>query len=179
MRFLACSSLVTFLSLLASPTVASAAPIWSWEFDVTHYTVDADDSIVLTATLFNSPSSTEQLTTFGGASFTGDLQKVYDFTFGPTGDSSDFGTEFIGMNLAPGESLPFVLGILTPIGGQAPPGIHPFCCEASLVFGSDTGLTSQSPTNTFVVEVTAVPEPPHILLLALAAAVFTITRFRA
>jgi hypothetical protein len=178
MRFLSCISLLTCLALLGQPSVASAAPIWSWEFDVTHHTVDADDSIVLSATLFNSALSTEPITTSGGASFTGDLQQIYSFTFGSTGNSSEFSNQFIGMSVEPGESFSFVLGILTPIGGHAPPGTHPFCCQASLTFGTAAGLTEEPPSNTFVVEVSEVSEPPSILLLALAAAVLTINRYR-
>jgi hypothetical protein len=178
MSFASRLCLLACITLLATPRVVSALPIWSWEFDQTHYTVDADDSIVLTATLFNDPSSTEPITTSGGASFTGDLQKVYSFTFGPTGNSSDFSDQFIGMNVAPGESFPFVLGILTPIGGLAPLGIHPFCCEASLTFGNAEGLSSQSPTNTFEIEVADVDEPPFTLLIALAAAALAATRYR-
>lgn len=179
MRFLSSISLLTCLALLGPSSVASAAPIWSWTFDDTHYTVDTDDSIVLSATLFNSPLSTEPITTAGGASFTGDLQKIYAFTFGPTGNSGDFNDQFIGMNVEPGDSFAFVLGILTPIGGSAPPGTHPFCCEASLSFGTAAGLTAAAPSNTFVVEVSAVDEPPYILLLALAAVVLTFNRYRA
>jgi hypothetical protein len=151
------------LCLLAAPSVAFADAIWFWSFDQTEYVVSSSDSVVLHATLFNSPLSTESLTRASvPASFTGDLQKVYDFTFGPTGNSSEFFFQFEGLNVEPGASFPFVVGILTPIGGSAPVGIHPFCCEAHLTFGSDTTLESQAPVNTFQIRV---PEPPLVGLL--------------
>jgi hypothetical protein len=151
------------IGVLGAPSVVSADAIWFWSFDQTEYEVSASDSIVLHATLFNSPLSTESVTrAWVPASFTGDLQKIYDFTFGPTGDSSEFFLQFEGLNVGPGESFPFVVGILTPIGGSAPAGIHPFCCEAHLTFGSDTTLESQAPLNAFRI---LVPEPPLVGLL--------------
>jgi hypothetical protein len=158
--------LFVLVALMGTPTSVSADMIWSWSFDETEIVVGPSDSIILRATLFNSPLSTESITQSGPPSFTGDLQYIYDFTFGPTGDSSDWGSEFAGFSVAPGESFPFVLGILTPIGGSAPLGVHPFCCEAHLVFGSDTTLSSEAPLNTFEIHVVPVPEPSLVGLVA-------------
>ena len=164
------------LCVLAAPSVVFADPIWSWSFDQTEYFVSSSDSIVLHATLFNSPLSTESLTRASvPASFTGDLQAIYDFTFGPTGNSSEFFFQFLGLNVGPGESFPFVVGILTPIGGSAPAGIHPFCCEAHFTFGSDTTLESKAPLNTFQI---SVPEPALVGLLGAGMLAFLSVRRR-
>ena len=163
------------VGVVGAPAGVSADPIWFWSFDQTEYGVSSTDSVVLRATLFNSPLSTEPLTRSGGASFTGDLQAIYDFTFGPTGNSSEYSLQFAGLNVGPGESFPFVVGILTPIGGSAPVGIHPFCCEAHLAFGSDTILEFKEPMNTFQI---LVPEPPFVGLLG-AGVAFVAARRRA
>ena len=144
--------------------IPGPAIFWLWSFDETEIVVGPSDSIILRATLFNTSLSTESITQVGGASFTGDLQKVWDFRFGPTGSSSDYPLQFAGLHVAPGESFSFILGILTPIGGSAPLGVHPFCCEAHLDFGSDT-LSSEAPLNTFQIRV--VPEPPLLGLFGL------------
>jgi PEP-CTERM motif len=164
----ACNSILALLPplLVSVPSVASADTIWSWSFDQTEFVAGPSDSIVLHATLFNSSLSTEPLTETDGASFTGDLQKIYDFTFGPTGDSSEYGLQFSGLNVGPGESFPFVVGILTPIGGSAPIGTHPFCCEAHLGFGSVSSSAFLPPLNTF--EIHVVPEPPMIALFGVS-----------
>jgi hypothetical protein len=170
MRFRTSIPSFFLLGLLGAPSVVFADVIWSWSFDQTEYAVSSSESVVLHATLFNSALSTESLTAASvPASFTGDLQAIYDFTFGPTGNSSEFFFQFQGLNVGPGESFPFVVGILTPIGGSAPVGIHPFCCEAHLTFGSDTTLKTEAPLNTFQIRV---PEPPLIGLLAAGVLAF-------
>lgn len=110
------------LGALLTPT-AWASLDWHWSFDQPAYTVGPSDSILVRATLYNEPTSTENLT--GPAVsmlFAGDFQKTFDFTFGTPG--SVFGMEFLRADLAPGDSLPFVFGLLTPVGGVAPAGTH-------------------------------------------------------
>ena len=156
--------------LLCVPSTASADTIWSWSFDETTFIVGPTDSIVLHATLFNSPLSTEPLTERGGASFTGDLQKIYDFTWGPD-------AQYSGLNVEPGDSFSFVLGTLTPIGGSVPIGTYPFCCEAHLGFGSVSSSAFLPPLNTF--EIAVVPEPPIWALWSLGVLPFVWRRLRA
>jgi hypothetical protein len=147
------SSTAAHASSLALDTV-----VWSWSFDQTSYTIGSSDSVPIHATLRNDVSSTDDLRITGvGASFTGDLQKTFDFTFGPTGDSSDFGLEFVGVTLSPGAELPFVFGILTPIGGAAPLGTY-LADPAFLNLVLDSVATGpRYSENTF--SVTVVPEP--------------------
>lgn len=112
-------------SVAASP-VSLADPDWSWSFDRTRYSVEPTDSIVVKGTVFNAPTSSVDLLIDGvGASFGGDLQKTYRFTFGPTGNSSEFSLQFLGQHILPDTAFPFVFGILTPRGGAAPLGTYP------------------------------------------------------
>ena len=166
-----CSTALFLVACVATPAMAAAEPIWSWAFDETLHVVGSSEAIILEATLFNSPQSTEPVTEVGGASFTGDLQKIYAFTFGPTGNSLDFRDQFAGMHVSPGASFSFVLGILTPIGGVAPNGLHPFCCETAIAIGNEGGVTLQGPENTFAVQV-AEPSVAVLLGIGIALGVF-------
>ena len=103
----------------------------------------------------------------GGGSFTGDLQAIYDFEFGPN-------APFLGLSLNPGDDFSFVLGTLTPIGGSVPLGTYPFCCEAHLEFGSVGSSKSLPPANTFAIEV--VPEPPTWALCGVGVLAFVSRR---
>jgi hypothetical protein len=159
--------LVLVSILLLAPLAARAAIIWSWSFDQTEYVVGPSDSIIVHATLLNDLSSTENLQIEGaGANFGGDLQKIYDFTFGPTGNSSEFSTQFFGVDLAPGETSSFVWGILTPIGAVAP-GIYPADPAILGLQLPSIGVVEMEPSNTFLVRV-VVPEPPAVVLLLTA-----------
>jgi hypothetical protein len=169
-RNLSIIALVLSFVLLSTPSSASADTIWSWSFDETHFIVGQNDSIVLRATLFNSPLSTEPLVKTGGASFTGDLQKIYHFEWGPD-------AQFFGLSLDPGDSFTFVLGTLTPISPPVPVGTYPFCCEAHLSFGSLSAPGWLPPLNTFEIEV--VPEPPMWALWAVGVLPFVWRRRRA
>jgi hypothetical protein len=137
-----------------------ASMILTWNFDQTVYTVAPTDAILVTATLYNDPLSDGNLVFQGvGASFTGDMQKLYDFTFGPP--DGNFAVQFFNLDLAPGESFPFVWGSLVPIGGFVPPG----------TYGPDPAFltlhtTVIFPSNAF--QVIVVPEPCSFILAFLA-----------
>jgi hypothetical protein len=160
-RYISIGALVLAFIQLSAPSTASADTIWWWSFNETKFVVGPTDSIVLHATLFNSPLSTEPITRFEGASFTGDLQAIYDFKFGPD-------AQFLGLTAEPGGDFSFVLGTLRPIGGSVPAGTYPFCCEAHLGFGSVSSSAFLPPLNTFEIEVVGdvVPEPPMWALWA-------------
>jgi hypothetical protein len=163
-------ALIVAIIQLSTPSTASADTIWAWSFNETNFVVGPTDSIVLQATVSNSPLSTEPIMRIGGGSFTGDLQATYDFEFGPI-------TPFLGLSLNPGDDFSFVLGTLRPIGGSVPVGTYPFCCEAHLEFGSVSSSTSLPPLNTFQIEV--VPEPPTWALCGIGVVAFVSRRLRA
>lgn len=153
-RYIAIALVLAFVQL-SRPSTAAADTIWWWSFNETSFVVGPTDSIVVEATVFNSPLSTEPMMKIGGGSFTGDLQATYAFEWG----SND---PFLGLSLAPGSHFSFVLGTLRPIGGSVPTGTYPFCCEAHLEFGTASSSTSLPPLNTFEIQV--VPEPPMWVL---------------
>jgi hypothetical protein len=169
-RHIAIVALVLSFIQLTAPSTASADTIWWWSFNETNFVVGPTDSIVVRATVFNSPLSTEPIMKIGGGSFTGDLQAVYHFEWG----SND---PFLGLSLNPGDEFSFILGTLTPIGRSVPIGTYPFCCEAHLEFGSASSSTSQPPINTFEIQV--VPEPPTWAMWAVGVVPFIWRRLRA
>jgi len=175
LRYISIAALVLAFIQLSAPSTASADTIWSSSFNQTNFEVGPTDSVVLDATVFNSPLSTEPIMRIGGGSFTGDLQAFYDYESGPI-------APFFGLSIAPGDHFSFVLGTLSPIGGSVPPGTYPFCCEAHLTFGSANSSSSQPPLNTFEIHVTPVhvtPEPPMWALCGVGVVPFVWWRRRA
>jgi hypothetical protein len=174
-RYIAIAAVVLASIQLSAPSTASAETMWWWSFNETNFVVGPTDSVVLQATVFNSPLSTEPIMRIGGGSFTGDLQATYDFEWGPY-------PPFLGLSIEPGDQFSFLLGTLRPIGGSVPIGTHPFCCEAHLEFGTASSSVSLPPTNTFeiqVIENHVVPEPPTWALCGVGVVPFVWRRLRA
>jgi hypothetical protein len=174
--FIRKTAAILALCFLVTVPLARAVTIWSWSFDQTEYVVGPTDTILIRATLFNDASSTGSIISDAGGSFTGDLQKTYTFT--PATSLPQYSEQFFFMNVPPGGSFPFVLGLLTPIGGAAPIGYQATCCnqfpqvinEAHLNFQpSDGPATSEPPSNGFsllvVGELQEVPEPATLFLV--------------
>jgi hypothetical protein len=168
-RYISIVALVLAFIQLA-PSTASADTIWWWSFNETAFVVGPTDPIILHATVFNSPLSTEAIMKVGGGSFTGDLQAIYDFEWGPN-------DPFLGLSVEPGDHFSFVLGTLRPIGGSVAIGTYPFCCEAHLQFGSGSSSSSRPPINTF--EIHVVPEPPTWALCGVGVVPFIWWRLHA
>jgi hypothetical protein len=137
--------LLLFFVLLIQPFSAWAQGTLAWSYDNTDYLVHPSDQIVVTATVTNS--SLDPYTISGySANFSGDLQKLYDFTFllNLTGRT------------VPGQGvLHFDFGMLTPIGGYVAPGVYD-ADPAWIGFG--VGPSPLSPDNNFRITV-EVPEP--------------------
>lgn len=97
-----------------------------------------------------------------GANFGGDLQKTYDFRFGPPGQS--FGSDWVDQPLEPGGRRTFIFGVLTPLGGRAPEGSY----------ASDPALMGIQSLDLPPVgggfQIQVVPEPSVLGLLGLGAA---------
>lgn len=149
---------------LFGPALSSraAAPTaqWSWSFNQSAYTVGPHDSILVQATVYNAAASTGHLRPPGvSASFTGDFQKIYAFKFGTPG--VPFGTEFLGLNLAPGESFQFNFGLLTPIGSSIAPGTYLAAPGFLNLDGTLRGAENR-------LQVTVAPKPSSVALLSFA-----------
>ncbi len=152
--------------ILSAPHALAADPQvnWSWSFDRTEHSVRYDESVVLRATLFNEATSTGNLVVGNvGSIFSGDLQKAYDFQTGLPG--LDLGQQLLGSTVAPGASLPFVFGVLSPIPGAVLPGSYD-ADPAFLAIDSVELLAA----NTFRINV-AVPEPSTSALLVVGGLV--------
>jgi hypothetical protein len=174
-----CALMLNHSTPADASSVTFEDPQWSWSFDETHFLIEPSESVVIHATIYNDASSIMDMSILGvGAGFSGDLQKTFHFTFGPTGNSGDFGTDFIGLTIPPGGVAPFVFGILTPIGGMAPEGTY-FADPAFLNFNVN-GLFSgpRYSTNTFTVTVVAEPSLPLQMALGLFASAVGCRRFR-
>jgi len=154
------AAVTVFLAFSAGTSRADL--VASWSFDAPAGTVGPTDTIALDATVTNDSSSTENITSVTLASIDeGTFSGVYGFGFGPLGDGDPF-TQFSGLDLAPGASFGFVLGLFTPVGGSAPTGTYSIA-SADMVFnGADL-----SSANGFerTVASAAVPEPSTLLLL--------------
>jgi hypothetical protein len=148
--------LLSLVLLTATPAAWSQDTPLRWWFDSTRFVVQPSDEIHVTATLTNT--SSEPITILGvGRSFTGDLQKLYDFKVV---------LDLPPMTVVPAHStLDFGFGDLIPIGGHVPVG----------TFDADPALLQfaifaapQPPENTFQIEV--VPEPSVLLLSGVGSA---------
>jgi hypothetical protein len=128
---------IMFALLVHTPFTWAISTL-SWSFDQTSFIVLPSDQIVVTATVRNS---SDQPYTIPGspASFSGDLQKLYDFLW--------LGDLFNQTVPANGE-LQFTFGTLTPIGGCVPPGTY-FADPAYYRFGDGFQLSE----NTFQITV--------------------------
>jgi len=157
---------LVLFGLFITTSAAHADTIWSWSFDQTEYLVEPSDMILIRATLFNDRASTGSLIREAGGFFGGDIQKTYKFTF--WSELPEFNDQFDGLDVEPGASFPFVLGLYSPIGGAAPPGFRASCCDGvtngALLFfePSDGPPTGEVPSNGFSIQVAPLPEPVPI-----------------
>ena len=148
-----------FALLAATPSAWSQDTPLQWWFDNPTFVVQPSDEIHVTATLTNT--SAQPFTFMGaGSSFTGDLQKLYDFKppsdgfLAPRGEPGPT-TETV---VAGHSSFHFSFGDLIPTGGSAPVGTY-VADPALLQFDF---AAPQAPGNTF--RIVVVPEPSTLLL---------------
>jgi hypothetical protein len=134
---------------------------WHWDFNQTLYSVNPIDVIYVHATIVNDPSSSTDLTHGSMMSWGIDpsySQPPYQFVFGPSPGLHPFLDQFDNLDLAPGQSLQFVWGYLTPIGGSVAPDTYHFG-PGSLSFDSSSTEYSSG------FDVHVVPEPASTSLL--------------
>ena len=150
---------ISIIFALLSGTLGawSQSPLY-WAFDTAHFVVQPDESITVSATVFN-PSEVPYTIAGGGVSFGGDLQKIY------------FATGIINLS---GQTVPafgsfqFNFVTLTPIEGTVAPGIY-YADPAGMNFAAiDDPQHLIISQNTF--DITVVPEPTSASLFGLMGA---------
>lgn len=162
------------------PFSADAALIWNWSVDNQTNVVGPEDTLSITGTIFNDPSSTVTLQGLNELVETGSLNTkimvmynygdtlgIYYAEWGSLGSAS-FSSQFEGVVIAPGESYSFDLYTLIPgfgptdfgpaVPNPAPPGTYviPYNGLSITGFDGETGLAFQDGGS---VEITVVPVP--------------------
>ena len=155
--------LAAFLGLLTAQP-ASADLVADWFFDNPVQTVGPFDTVTMDATFRNlSPLGGPHIleSDINGSLFTfGSTAPSYSFVFGTNG--FDFASQFQLMDLAPGDTFPFVYGTLTPAAPPVSNGVYS-SPQAGIFFGPSSVLLQGGPFQLTVAE--AVPEPGTIALL--------------
>lgn len=137
------TSCVLGFALMSACAASTQAGLY-WYFDPAEQTVGPESSIPMKARLVNT-SDTPLLITSSPATFTGDFQKIYDWT--PVLD-------LFGRTLPALGSLEFTYGVLTPGGGRVAPGTY-VSDPAFLVVNGGSEMEAQS---RFTVRVESVPD---------------------
>lgn len=162
----------TVLCALVFSGSAHASLTWSWAFGAAPAVVRPTDTVHISATITNDASSTEHLD-FHGAQYSGQMSLIW-YRF-----DSGYGEEMFDLDLAPGESLEFNFGTMTPIGAVSP-GVYGLLRGTGTTWFSDgisicggavsgppycEGVFTQ-PLNDFLFTVSdAVPEPGSVTLV--------------
>jgi hypothetical protein len=152
------TTLYTAIVLFAGTLAARSQNMLSWSFDATQFTVQPTKQILLTATVANL-SDVPFTISGGGANFSGDLQKSYDFMWL---------LDVFDKTVPGGGTLQFTFGALTPIGGSVTLGTY-HADPAQINFAGINDFQNLLPSqNTFVI--TVIPEPTAVSLFGLAGA---------
>lgn len=168
--------MIALIVLLGIPLSTQAALVASWSFDPSVVNVGPTDTIVLSARLTNDVTSTEILTgpleAFNAPmnidiTITGGGYLPDDIEFVPFvgGNLSDYLAQFDNIDLNPGESLPFVYGILTPTN---PVLEGSYTLQSTTAFNLNLASPPLLPTNALTINVSdqpPVPSPSTMLLM--------------
>ena len=114
--------------------------------------INPSDTVVIAATLFNDSDSTENLGVIGGNI---PVPPEFDFRVGafaslPNGYSCQWGSDgslqdqFIGVDLAPGETFDFIFHTCTPDGGSASLGTYVYTGQLQVYRRTDSDWTPVS-----------------------------------
>jgi MYXO-CTERM domain-containing protein len=110
------------VAALAAASSASHAELdMSWDMHSWSLEGTPSETLQLHAHIHNSPTSTERLLGTRFVSFYGEgLEGLYNFA--PSTPS--LVEQFAQLDLAPGESMDFIFGLLVPINGHVEPGVY-------------------------------------------------------
>jgi hypothetical protein len=157
------AALVAAIFTFFTPSVG-AAIMASFEFTPNPVTITSPQTLTMHAVLTNEASSTENLTTVNSVQFGfgQPFSLEFDFNF-----VADFFGQFTGLNLAPGSSIPFDFGTLTPIGAFLQPGTFTSVNEVITVNGVDVSADTHF---SVIVPGASVPEPATLALVGIGLA---------
>lgn len=169
------------VALMANIGSAHANLAWSWSFDNYHPVVGQYDNVVLHATLYNDPSSSEVLSQSSiinsFSSYVDDLP--YQFVL----DAGGFLEQFAGMFLNPGESFAFDFGSYVPIAAPIATGEYLAESFSLLVVDSLGHTSSWTPDRDLYItveqrDIGELPEPGTLGLLAVSLGAVWLSRRR-
>ncbi len=140
---------------------------WHWSFDQPTYVASPTESIVLTATIYVDADSPGPLMGPMSVSFNGTLFSLYDL-------SPNWPLSFTEANIAPGESLQFAFGILTP-KSPIPEGTYQNHPDQPLIESLPLS-TRRIPDSPLIIQV--IPEPSTVALFACSALALIISRLK-
>ena len=171
LKFAGLASLISLSTALDAPGVL----YWDWQFVAPHQTVSPTDIVSFEATIFNGAASTENLVfkvdsdnSHEGFNILGSLGFAageYDHVWGSFPHSDPLWHQFLGLDLAPGESFTFDFFTFYPISGSGTDGFS-LSNQASLeVLPNDQSrdrvvpATALSRDWSFVVDADQPPKP--------------------
>jgi len=147
------------LLLFCLPVLASG-PIFTWSFDQPTGVVDPTAKISMFATITNTSGSPETISWAGAILNLGPFFGIYQFDI----DAISL-LKLNNVPLAPGGTIGFNYGILSPTPPPVAPGTYAITFAAMTLCTDSTYSdcsTSQNSTNGFQRTVSAVPEPSSI-----------------
>lgn len=150
-----------------TPGRAQGFSDWHWSFDQPTYVVGPTESIVLNATIFVDADSPGPLIGPMSVSFNGTLFSLYDLSF-------NWPLSFTEANIAPGDSLQFTFGVLTPKFPLAEGSYQNFPDQP--LIESLALATRRIPDSPLVIQV--IPEPSILALAGWSSVAFVVVRYR-